>query len=150
MRERLLSHILRRFEFYLAGGTIALTVLIGGLVALERSTASTALIGFAGLFGLQVAIYWADRERQRRLRAKAIHDIREMLTDQVLNRLATLKVWAASTETAELVDLVEDVDASIDEVAEMVTGLSQEQLDTWQLRYAHSDAHAFESDVAFV
>jgi hypothetical protein len=104
----------------------------------------TGSFAFAGMLSLQVAIQWADRERQRRLRAKAIHDIREMLQDRILNQLTSIKVWISMTSDAgPMQGLFDDVDTSIDEVADMVADLSEEQLDTWQLRYANSDAHHF-------
>ena len=138
------SHLLRRFEIYLAGTTIVLFAIVAAMILADAEPLTVGAVSWISLLLLQIAIQSVDRERQGRLRAMAIHDIREMLTDRVLNPLATVKVWAAMTsDSTELSGMVADVDASIDEVAAMVTSLSEEQLDTWQLRYAHSDAHRF-------
>ncbi len=143
------SHVLRRFELYLSAATLVLFVLIATMVLQDARPLFTGGLACVSLLSLQIAIQWADRERQRRLRLKAIHDIREMLTDRVLNPLATIKVWVSMTsDSPQLAGSVADLDASIDEVAEMVKTLSEEQLDTWQLRYANSDAHHFTPEAA--
>ena len=138
------SHVLRRFELYLAAATTLLVGAVVGMVLEDVAAVRTGAVAVVGTLSLQVAIHWADRERQRRLRAKAIHDIREMLQDRVLNQLASIKVWLSMTsDSSALRDLFDDVDTSIDEVATMVSDLSEEQLDTWQLHYANSEAHLF-------
>ncbi len=138
------SHLLRRFEIYLALSTVVLLVVVMLMILNDVPALYSGPVTVIGMLSLQVAIQWADRQRQRRLRAKAIHDIREMLQDRVLNQLTSIKVWIAMTSEAEALNgMFDDVDASIDEVAAMVTDLSEEQLDTWQLRYANSDAHHF-------
>lgn len=144
-------HVLLRFELYLAGTTLVLFGAVTALVLVGAPPMVTGGLACASLLTLQIAIQSVDRERQRRLRAKAIHDIREMLQDRVLNQLAAIKMCATSTAgDHDLAHIVDDVDRSIDEVAEMVAGLSEEQLDTWQLRYANSDAHRFSLDAAAV
>ena len=138
------SHLLRRFEIYLATGTAIFLIVVVSMFLSGVSLVYTGPVAFVGMLSLQITIQWADRERQRRLRAKAIHDIREMLQDRILNQLTSIKVWIAMTSQPDALNgLFEDVDASIDEVAGMVSDLSEEQLDTWQLRYANSDAHRF-------
>jgi len=143
------SHIVRRFELYLAGATVVLFSIVATMILRDVQPLYVVAFSWMSLLGLQIGIHGVDRERQRRLRALAIHDIREMLTDRVLNQLSTIKVWAAMTSgSSELHGVMADVDASIDEVTAMVTSLSEEQLDTWQLRYAISDAHRFTGDLA--
>lgn len=138
------SHLLRRFELYLAGTTTVFLLVVVAMILNHAPAIYTGPVAFIGMLSLQIAIQWADRERQRRLRARAIHDIREMLQDRILNQLTSIKVWIAMTFGAgPLVGMFEDVDASIDEVANMVAELSEEQLDTWRLHYANSDAHQF-------
>ncbi|WP_412069433.1 hypothetical protein [Rubrivirga sp. IMCC43871] len=141
-------HVLLRFELYLAGATLVLFGAVTALVLVGAPPMLTGGLACASLLTLQIAIQSVDRERQRRLRAKAIHDIREMLQDRVLNQLAAIKMCALSTAgDPRLTAIVDDVDRTIDEVAEMVSGLSEEQLNTWQLRYANSDAHRFTLEV---
>lgn len=144
MATTLRSHVLRRFEIYLAASTALFLIVVISMFLSGIDVIYTGALAFAGMLSLQVAIQWADRERQRRLRAKAIHDIREMLQDRILNQLTSIKVWISMTSDAEpMQGLFDDVDSSIDEVADMVADLSEEQLDTWQLRYANSEAHHF-------
>ena len=145
------DHVLRRFEFYVAALAVAFVWLAVVLVRTEAPTALTLLAAVAGLTPILAAIQWADRERQRRLRAQAIAEIREMLTDQVINQLAAVRMWLAEDpDPQSLALLLSETDASIDRVAAMINGLSEEQLDTWRLTYANVADHvAFSSTPDF-
>ena len=118
-----------------------------GLIEAGASAGVAVIATVVGLTPIWASIQWADRERQRRLRAQAIAETREMLTDQVLNQLAALRMWMAEDPDPETLALVlRETDASIDRVADMITGLSEEQLDTWRLAYANVADHvAFSS-----
>ena len=138
------SHILRRFELYLAAVTALSFTAVAAMAMGRAATYLTLGVAFALLLALQIAIQWADRERQRRLRARAIHDIREMLQDRLVNQITALRVWATmSAPSSALSEVFESVDESIEEVIALIDGLSEEQLDTWQLRYAQSDIHRY-------
>ncbi|MEM0964502.1 MAG: hypothetical protein AAGK21_18395, partial [Bacteroidota bacterium] len=72
------------------------------------------------------------------------------LQDKVINQLTAIKVWAMmSSEAGELSEIFEEMDETIDEVAVMIQSLSEEQLNTWHLRYANSDAHLWNEDTAY-
>ena len=141
-------HLLKRFELYVA--LMAVAFVIGAvLLVLSGASASVAVLcSVVGLAPILAAIQWADRERQRRLRGQAIGEIREMLTDQVLNQLAAVRMWMAEDPDPESLALIlSETDASIDRVAEMVKGLSEEQLDTWRLTYANVADHVTFSSI---
>ena len=53
-----------------------------------------------------------------------------------------MKLWMAEDPDPEALGVIfEETDASIDRVAEMINGLSEEQLDTWRLTYANAIDH---------
>lgn len=121
---------------------LAFVAIVTALVMLEPSTAVSIGVTALSMGFILGAIQWADRERQRRLRARAIAEIREMLTDQVLNQIAAVKMWMAEAPDPEALSLIlEETDASLDRVAEMISGLSEAQLDTWRLAYANVADH---------
>lgn len=136
------AHILKRFELYvalLALGFVSVSVVV---ILAEPSSVIVFAVGVFGISAVLAAIQWADRERQKRMRAQAIHEIREMLADQVLNQLAAMKMWMAEEPNPVALGLIfEETDASIDRVAEMINGLSEEKLDTWRLTYANVADH---------
>ena len=136
------THVLRRFELYVAGMAVAF---VAGCVALvqARAPAGAAILAtVVGMAPILAAIQWADRERQRRLRAQAIAEIREMLSDQVLNQLAAVRIWMTENPDPDTLALIlSETDASISRVTDMINGLSEEQLDTWRLSYANVADH---------
>ena len=141
------THFLKRFELYVALMAVAFVAASVALIQSGAGAGVSILCTVVGLAPIMAAIQWADRERQRRLRAQAIGEIREMLTDQVLNQLAAVRMWMAEDLDPESLALIlSETDASIDRVAEMINGLSEEQLDTWRLTYANVADHvAFSS-----
>lgn len=122
----LAQHLLKRFELYLA---VVAAVFVWGVYLLFAHDADTGITVAATVIGMgliQSAIQWADRERSARLRQRQIHEIREMLRDQVLNQLATIKVWLAEKPDGESVTrLFEEIDTSIDEIATAIDQLYQ-------------------------
>ena len=136
------AHLLKRFELYVLLLTVAFTGVAVVLVWVEVSAAVAIGVTTLGMGCIQGAIGWADRERQRRLRARAIAEIREMLADQVGNQLAAVKMWMAEAPDPETLDLVlHEADESVDRVVDLIAGLSEEQLDTWRLTYANVADH---------
>ena len=145
--RRVRAHVLKRFELYVAGMALAF---MAAAIALIRSDAPAGVAVLATVLGMTpiwASIQWADRERQRQLRARAIAEIREMLTDRVLNQLAAARMWMAEDPDPEtLATILAETDAAIDQVSDMITGLSEEQLHTWRLTYANVADHiAFSS-----
>lgn len=135
-------HLLRRLEFYVLGWTLAFMVVAMSMIWAEVSAAVAFLTTVVGMGAVLGMIQWADRVRERTLRARAIHDIREMLRDQVLNQLAAMKMWVAENPDPATVDaLFREVDEAIDEVASMIDRLTEEQLNTWKMTYANASTH---------
>ena len=147
-RALIRAHLLKRFELYAGALTFAFVGLIVVLVRADVSAAVAILATTIGMGAILGAIQWADRERQRRLRARAILEIREMLADQVLNQLAAVKMWMAEPPDPEIVSVVtQETDEAIDRIAILINELSEEQLDTWRLAYANVADHvAFSSE----
>ena len=136
------THLLKRFELYIAAMAAAFASVSAVVILAEPPAVVVYAVAVFGVSAVISAIQWAGRERERRLRAQAIAEIREMLTDQVLNQLAAMKLWMAEDPDPEALGLIfEETDASIDRVAEMINGLSEEQLDTWRLTYANAMDH---------
>ena len=136
------AHLLKRFEIYVALMALAFLGLCGTLIYVGADASASILSTVVGIAPILAAIQWADRERQRRLRAQAIGEIREMLTDQVLNQLAAVRMWMAEDlNTESLALILTETDESIDRVTELINGLSEEQLDTWRLTYANVADH---------
>ncbi|MDT7855844.1 hypothetical protein RQM47_04240 [Rubrivirga sp. S365] len=130
-----MKHFVDHIELYLSAA---------GLVVVW---AAAALLGPAGVDVWQIAavtalgvsvvhgvLFWVVRRRQRLVRARSVHEIREMLADQVKNQLAVMRMWLPEGEQAA----VDAINESIDEVAEMVDGLSEERLRAWQSTYANT------------
>lgn len=135
-------HLLCYLEAYaLVWATLFLAVAAWMVVA-DVSAAVAMLAAVVGMGGISGAIQRANRARERTLRARAIHEIREMLRDQVLNQLSAMKMWVGETPDPDVVDdLFAEVDAGIDTVAVMIDRLTEEQLDTWKLTYANAAHH---------
>ena len=135
-------HLLRRLEYYVLGWTLAFMVVALSMIWAEVTAAVAFLTTVVGMGAVLGTIQWADRVRERTLRARAIHEIREMLRDQVLNQLAAMKMWVADNPDPATVDaLFREVDEAIDEVAGMIDRLTEEQLNTWKLTYANASNH---------
>ncbi len=136
------AHLLKRFEIYVALMALGFVAVSVGLIRSQAPTGVAMIATVVGLTPIWASIQWADRARQRHLRAQAIAEIREMLTDQVLNQLAAVRMWMAEDPDPEtLAMILSETDDSIDRVADMITGLSEEQLDTWRLAYANIADH---------
>ena len=136
-------HLLRRLELYAIAWAVLFLCVAGWMVLAEVPAATAMLAAVVGMGGLSGAIQWANRQRERTLRARAIHEIREMLRDQVLNQLSAMKMWVGETPDPAVVDdLFAEVDAGIDAVAAMIDRLTEEQIDTWKLTYANAARHA--------
>ena len=135
-------HVLKRFELYLA---LVATVFVGvvyWMFQAHTDTGVTVAVTVVGMGLIQAAIQWADGERSALLRQRQIHEIREMLRDQVLNQLSAVKMWVAEPPDPATADLlVEEVNASVDSIALLIDQLSEDQLDTWKLTYANAADH---------
>ncbi|PAP76056.1 hypothetical protein [Rubrivirga marina] len=98
LRRRLMyvrDHVLKRFELYAATMTIAFLGFASGLVWADAGASTTFVVAVVGMGAIQMSIQWAIQERERRLRAQAVAEIREMLRDRVLNQLAVVRIRTA-------------------------------------------------------
>ena len=136
------SHLLKRLEFYVLGWALLFVSVAAWMVWVDVPAAMAFLTTVVGMGVVQGAIQWADRVREKTLRARAIHEIREMLRDQVLNQLAAMKMWVAENPDPATVEILfQEVDEAIDDVANMIDRLTEEQLNTWKLTYANASDH---------
>ena len=131
------QHVVRYFEVYLLLFVLAVMAVVAVVVESGASPWAVVAATACAMAAVQLAIQWADRRRQRVLRARAVAEIREMLRDKVLNGLATMEMWATE-DSLSCEQRTAELRASIEEVAEMINGLSEEQLNTWKLIYASS------------
>ncbi len=120
---------------------VALVCVAGWLMWLDVSAAVAMLASVVGMGAIQAAVQWADRAREKSLRARAIFEIREMLRDQVLNQLAAVKMCLSNPDPGMVEILFSEVDDAIDEIAGLVDRLTEEQLNTWKLTYANAADH---------
>ncbi|PAP76057.1 hypothetical protein [Rubrivirga marina] len=98
--------------------------------------AAVTALGVSVVHGL---IFWVVRRRQRLVRSESVHTIREMLTDQVTNQLAIMRMWIPDdADRAMLEAHFDGIDSSISEIDRMVNGLSEEKLRAWETMYANA------------
>ena len=89
---------------------------------------------FVGVF--HGGIFWTVRRKQRRVRSRAIWEIREMLEDVVKNQLAVIGMYLPSAkENPQLAIELEGIKESIESISQLVDSLSEESVDQWKTRY---------------
>lgn len=131
---------------------LELYLTVAGLLVVWATAAALGTTGFDGwtvaaitalaVSVLHGAIFWVVRRRQRMIRAAMVHDIREMLADQVLNQLSVMKMWMPDgDEKAAFEYHFAEISDSIDSVATMVDELSEERVRMWQKTYANASEH---------
>ncbi len=89
-------------------------------------------------------VFWVVRRRQRTIRLSSICEIREMLTDGVLNELTVLQILVPQGARPELDLHVEEIHASVNNISSLVSGLSEESLRAWKDRYLDAEARLAE------
>ena len=97
-----------------------------------------AAITALGVSVVHGVLFWAVRRRQRRVRTEAVHEIREMLTDEVKNQLAVIGASLPSRSLSEYAGQIEDVTRSVDAIGEMMDGLTEERLLAWKRTYSNA------------
>ena len=137
-----MRHFVDNIELYLsAAGLVVVWAVAAVLGPAGVSVWQVAAVTALGVSVLHGAIFWVVRRRQRQIRAQSVHEIREMLTDQVKNQLALMRMWMPEQAGPELEAHLEGIAASIDEVDRMVDGLSVEKLRAWKATYANAAEH---------
>ena len=143
MSKRALEHFIDNIELWLSVAGLlvvwASTAVLGPTGAgVWRIAAVTAL----GISVLHSAIFWVVRRRQRVIRAESVHEIREMLTDQVKNQLSIMRLWMPEGEGREEFESHFDgIAEAIDHVDTMVDGLTEEKLRAWKANYSNAAEH---------
>ena len=100
--------------------------------------AAVTALGVSVLHGV---IFWVVRRRQRLIRSESVHTIRDMLTAQVSNQLALMRMWMPDDADEALEAHLDGINASIGEIDQMVNGLSEEKLRAWETTYANAAEH---------
>ena len=137
------KHFIDNIELWLSGAGllvvwVAAAVLEPTGVGVWQIAALTAL----AVSVLHGVIFWVVRRRQRRIRSESVHTIREMLTDQVSNQLAIMRMWIPEGSDQEAFDAhFAGINESISEIDEMVNRLSVEKLKAWERTYANAAEH---------
>ena len=136
--QKFFKHFLRNIELWLSAAGL-LVVWVAYLIVspsggdVWKVAAITALV-VSVLHGM---IFWVVRSRQRRLRAEAIHEIREMLADVVKNQLAVIGMWLPE-DREEYGMQIEGIQESMGRIEELVDSMSEEALADWQDKYAEA------------
>lgn len=92
---------------------------------------------------LHGGIFWVVRQRQRRVRSRAIWEIREMLEDRVRNQLAVVQMYLPTGPEAEAFAFeMESIRESVDTISSLVTSLDERALEAWKGRYTEALAQA--------
>ena len=136
MSRKFFDHI----ELWLSAaglGVVWLVTLAAPAVEPWKVAAVTAL----GVSVIHGVLFWAVRRRQRRVRFEAVHEIREMLTDEVKNQLAVLGASLPSRGMEEYAGQLEDVARSVDAIGAMMDELTEEKLTAWKRTYANAQEH---------
>ncbi len=137
------KHFINNIELWLSGAGLLVVwgaaAFLGPLGVGVWQIAAVTALGVSVLHGV---IFWVVRRRQRRIRERSIHDIREMLFDQVKNQLAVMRMWVPEgADRSEFDAHFQGIDESIEEIDRMMNELSEEKLRAWKLTYANAAEH---------
>jgi hypothetical protein len=137
------KNFVENIELWLSGAGllvvwIASVILAPGSDDVWKVAAVTAL----GVSVLHGALFWVVRRRQRRIRRASIYEIREMLTDGVLNELAVIQMFLPQDRGDEADMAVEGIKDSVTNISTLVDGLSEESLTEWKAEYREAVANA--------
>lgn len=137
------KHFINNIELWLsAAGLLVVWAAAAFLGPRGVGVWEIAAVTALGVSILHGAIFWVVRRRQRMIRAKSIHDIREMLGDQVKNQLAVMRMWVPEGADRTAFEAHFDgIQESIDEIDTMMDGLSEEKLKAWKTTYRNAADH---------
>ncbi|HEX9950643.1 MAG TPA: hypothetical protein VGB53_02665 [Rubricoccaceae bacterium] len=122
-----------------AAGIVVVWIVTLALPGVEPwKVAAVTALGVSVVHGI---LFWTVRRRQRRGQAKVIHEIREMLTDQVKNQLAVIAASLPAAALSEYAEQIQDVTESVDAIGEMMDGLTEEKLQAWKQTYSNASEH---------
>jgi hypothetical protein len=122
-----------------AAGLVVVWIVTLALPGVEPwKVAAITALGVSVVHGV---LFWTVRRRQRLAQARVIHEIREMLTDQVKNQLAVIATALPASSLSEYAEQLHDVTESVDAIGEMMDGLTIETLREWKATYSNASAH---------
>jgi hypothetical protein len=124
------------------GVIFSVPALLGSNDSFWQVAAATA----AGVGLLHGIIFWVLRAKQRRVRRRAIEEIREMLADVVKNQLAVIGMLLPGTEEYE--GQIEHIKQSIGSISSHVDTLSEEAIVEWKTHYHEAVVNATELEPA--
>lgn len=140
MLNRLPSAFIDHIELWLSGA--GLVVIFGvPLLAGPSEHEFWQLIALlaVGVGVLHGFIFWAVRRRQRQIRRQSIHEIQQMLSDVLKNKLAAINMYLPEDENQEMVEQeLGGIRSSIEAIAEEVESLSEESLEGWKDHYGEA------------
>lgn len=124
-------------ELWLSGA--GLLVILGAPSLFASAPGSfwrIAAITAIGVGLLHGVIFWVIRRRQRIIREKSIHEIREMLGDVVKNKLAIIDMYLSGNNGQAIVETqLDGIRETIDQISFHVDTLSEESIEDWKTKY---------------
>ena len=140
MLDRLPSFFLNHIELWLSGA--GLLVIFGvSLIVGPSGLAFWRLIALiaVGVGVLHGFIFWAVRRRQRQVRRQSIHEIQQMLSDVLKNKLAVINMYLPEEENQELVEQeLDGIRTSIEDIAAEIENISEESIEGWKAHYSEA------------
>jgi len=146
------KRFLEQVELWLSGAGLAVVWMASVLIApggtdIWKVAAVTALL----VSVIHGVLFWLIRRRQRMVRNHTIHEIREMLGDQVKNQLAVIGMIVQDEQLGpDAQRSLREVSMSVDTISKMVDSLSEESLHDWKTEYHEAVANATDLDPAYV
>ena len=140
MLDRLPSFFLNHIELWLSGAGL-LVIFGASLIVGPSGLAFWRLIALiaVGVGVLHGFIFWAVRRRQRQVRRQSIHEIQQMLSDVLKNKLAVINMYLPEEENQELVEQeLDGIRTSIEDIATEIENISEESIEGWKAHYSEA------------
>ena len=138
MLDRLPSSFVKHIELWLSG--VGLLLIFG--VALFMGSSGVAFWRLIAIIAVGIGvvhgfIFWAVRRRQRQVRRQSIHEIQQMLSDVLKNKLAAINMYLPEEENQEMVKQeLDGIRSSIEDIASEVESISEESIEGWKEHYS--------------
>ncbi len=138
MLDRLPSPFVNHIELWLSG--VGLLLIFG--VAFFMGSSGVAFWRLIALIAVGIGIvhgfiFWAVRRRQRQVRRQSIHEIQQMLSDVLKNKLAAISMYLPEEENQEMVKQeLDGIRTSIEDIAGEVENISEKSIEGWKEHYS--------------
>ena len=138
MLDRLPSSFVKHIELWLSG--VGLLLIFG--VALFMGSSGVAFWRLIAIIAVGIGvvhgfIFWAVRRRQRQVRRQSIHEIQQMLSDVLKNKLAAINMYLPEEENQEMVKQeLDGIRSSIEDIASEIENISEESIEGWKEHYS--------------